>query len=354
MEKAMDGEQKTLIAELTQGKELAEQLRKHLNSISSPETRQFLVEKILSSYEKALSMLNWGPCAVEIKPTISTLESPYYYANSSPRSDVSDQDCKDHYQKNVFKKRKTEPRWTEQVKACSGTGLEGPHVDDGYSWRKYGQKDILGANFPRGYYRCTHRHSQGCLATKQVQRSDQDPTIFEITYRGRHTCFKASRLAVASASLINAKCSKQGKDGCQLEQPEQKPKPLKEYSSFNFREGLKSQECETVDDIFPFFSFPDASSGNGDEGNDIFKESMMENDFLGSLSPAFISPATSDSSHLVMSRCHMNGIDHNVKTPESNSPTTSTTNSSIGDWDISLDNVDFDNDFPFDNPELFA
>jgi len=34
------------------------------------------------------------------------------------------------------------------VKDCSGTGLEGP-LDDGYSWRKYGQKDILGANFPR-------------------------------------------------------------------------------------------------------------------------------------------------------------------------------------------------------------
>ncbi|KAK1582425.1 hypothetical protein Q3G72_014824 [Acer saccharum] len=39
------------------------------------------------------------------------------------------------------------PRWTEQVKVCSGTRLEGP-LDDGYCWRKYGQKDILGANFP--------------------------------------------------------------------------------------------------------------------------------------------------------------------------------------------------------------
>jgi len=44
--------------------------------------------------------------------------------------------------------RKTMPRWTEQVKICSRTGLEGS-LDDGYSWRKYGQKDILGAKFPR-------------------------------------------------------------------------------------------------------------------------------------------------------------------------------------------------------------
>uniref|UniRef100_A0A7N2MN53 WRKY domain-containing protein n=1 Tax=Quercus lobata TaxID=97700 RepID=A0A7N2MN53_QUELO len=51
--------------------------------------------------------------------------------------------------------------------------------------------DLLLANIGeiiRGYYRCTHRRVQGCLATKQVQRSDEDPTVFKITYRGRHTC----------------------------------------------------------------------------------------------------------------------------------------------------------------------
>ncbi|KAI6672191.1 hypothetical protein NL676_000097 [Syzygium grande] len=36
------------------------------------------------------------------------------------------------------------------------------------------------------YYRCTHRYVQGRLAPKQVQRSD--PTAFEITYHGRHSC----------------------------------------------------------------------------------------------------------------------------------------------------------------------
>ncbi|CAN6482749.1 unnamed protein product [Victoria cruziana] len=61
-------------------------------------------------------------------------------------------------------------------------------LDDGYSWRKYGQKDILGAKYPRGYYRCTHRHAQGCQATKQVQRSDHNPSVFDITYCGKHTC----------------------------------------------------------------------------------------------------------------------------------------------------------------------
>lgn len=40
------------------------------------------------------------------------------------------------------------PMWTEQVKLYLGTAPEGS-MEDGYSWRKYGQKDILGAKFPR-------------------------------------------------------------------------------------------------------------------------------------------------------------------------------------------------------------
>ena len=40
------------------------------------------------------------------------------------------------------------PKWTEKVRISPERGLEGPQ-DDVYSWRKYGQKDILGAKFPR-------------------------------------------------------------------------------------------------------------------------------------------------------------------------------------------------------------
>jgi hypothetical protein len=44
--------------------------------------------------------------------------------------------------------RKSMPRWTKQVRVNPGMGLEGP-LDDGFSWRKYGQKAILGAKYPR-------------------------------------------------------------------------------------------------------------------------------------------------------------------------------------------------------------
>uniref|UniRef100_A0A9I9DKG1 WRKY domain-containing protein n=1 Tax=Cucumis melo TaxID=3656 RepID=A0A9I9DKG1_CUCME len=60
--------------------------------------------------------------------------------------------------------------------------------DDGFTWRKYGQKEILGSRFPRGYFRCTHQKLYHCPAKKHVQRLDDDPHTFEVTYRGDHTC----------------------------------------------------------------------------------------------------------------------------------------------------------------------
>ncbi|XP_058073318.1 WRKY transcription factor 55-like [Magnolia sinica] len=60
--------------------------------------------------------------------------------------------------------------------------------DDGFTWRKYGQKEILNSKFPRGYYRCTHKNYYGCEAKKQVQRLDDDPLMVQVTYCGHHTC----------------------------------------------------------------------------------------------------------------------------------------------------------------------
>ncbi|KAM0866579.1 hypothetical protein ACQ4PT_042533 [Festuca glaucescens] len=72
-------------------------------------------------------------------------------------------------------------------------------LDDGRSWRKYGQKDILGAPYPRAYFRCTHRHTRGCQATKQVQRAAGDPLLFDVVYHGDHTCAQAPALSLLSA-----------------------------------------------------------------------------------------------------------------------------------------------------------
>ncbi|KAM7275945.1 hypothetical protein ACFE04_017811 [Oxalis oulophora] len=56
-------------------------------------------------------------------------------------------------------------------------------LDDGYRWRKYGQKSLKNTVFPRSYYRCTH-HT--CNVKKQVQRLAKDRSIVVTTYEGIH------------------------------------------------------------------------------------------------------------------------------------------------------------------------
>ncbi|CAL9137103.1 unnamed protein product [Musa textilis] len=61
-------------------------------------------------------------------------------------------------------------------------------LNDGQTWRKYGQKEIQSSKNPRSYFRCTHKFDQGCMAVRQVQRSEEDPSSYLITYLGEHTC----------------------------------------------------------------------------------------------------------------------------------------------------------------------
>jgi WRKY DNA -binding domain len=55
-------------------------------------------------------------------------------------------------------------------------------ADDGYNWRKYGQKVVKGSDYPRSYYKCT---SSSCLVKKKIERS-ADGQISEIIYKGQH------------------------------------------------------------------------------------------------------------------------------------------------------------------------
>ncbi|XP_068658485.1 WRKY transcription factor 28-like [Aristolochia californica] len=75
-------------------------------------------------------------------------------------------------------KRPREPRFAFMTKS------EVDHLEDGYRWRKYGQKAVKNSPYPRSYYRCT---SQKCSVKKRVERSYQDPTIVITTYEGQHT-----------------------------------------------------------------------------------------------------------------------------------------------------------------------
>ncbi|KAJ1289327.1 hypothetical protein BS78_02G155800 [Paspalum vaginatum] len=177
-----------VVTELSHIRELVRQLEVHLGG--SPDLCKHLAAQIFSLTERSIGLVTAASHSHsrldgggrKRSAADAGLASPLSAA-ATPTSDVT----ADGPFKSTKKRKGLEAR-RHQVRVSSpGAGSDNP-VDDGHSWRKYGQKEILGAKHPRGYYRCTHRHSQGCPATKQVQRSDEDAALFDVIYHGDHTC----------------------------------------------------------------------------------------------------------------------------------------------------------------------
>lgn len=68
-----------------------------------------------------------------------------------------------------------------QVNAPVNAVVDKP-ADDGYNWRKYGQKVVKGSDCPRSYYKCTYPN---CPVKKKVEHAE-DGQISEIIYKGKH------------------------------------------------------------------------------------------------------------------------------------------------------------------------
>ena len=58
----------------------------------------------------------------------------------------------------------------------------GRSSEDGYNWRKYGQKQVKGSEYPRSYYKCNHAN---CLVKKKIECAHEGQ-ITEIIYKGTH------------------------------------------------------------------------------------------------------------------------------------------------------------------------
>lgn len=86
--------------------------------------------------------------------------------------------------KKQLKPKKKSNKREREPKFAFMTRSEVDHLDDGYRWRKYGQKAVKNSPFPRSYYRCT---TAACGVKKRVERSSDDPTIVVTTYEGTHT-----------------------------------------------------------------------------------------------------------------------------------------------------------------------
>ncbi|XP_054785005.1 probable WRKY transcription factor 12 [Prosopis cineraria] len=74
-------------------------------------------------------------------------------------------------------------RKLREPRFCFQTRSDVDVLDDGYKWRKYGQKVVKNSLHPRSYYRCTHSN---CRVKKRVERLSEDCRMVITTYEGRH------------------------------------------------------------------------------------------------------------------------------------------------------------------------
>ncbi|KAH1135129.1 hypothetical protein GLYMA_05G185400v4 [Glycine max] len=74
-------------------------------------------------------------------------------------------------------------RKVREPRFCFKTMSDMDELDDGYKWRKYGQKVVKGTHHPRSYYRCIQ---DNCRVKKRVERFAEDPRMVITTYEGRH------------------------------------------------------------------------------------------------------------------------------------------------------------------------
>ncbi|XP_051117210.1 probable WRKY transcription factor 12 [Andrographis paniculata] len=74
-------------------------------------------------------------------------------------------------------------RKVREPRFCFKTMSDVDVLDDGYKWRKYGQKVVKNTQHPRSYYRCTQ---DKCRVKKRVERLADDPRMVITTYEGRH------------------------------------------------------------------------------------------------------------------------------------------------------------------------
>ncbi|RDX66167.1 putative WRKY transcription factor 70, partial [Mucuna pruriens] len=143
-----------------------------------------LVRKVLCSFTNTLLLLNTNnDVSSEVAASITLRDVSS--STSSPKVESMDETWKSRSILNTknrrrgYKRKSIAPTWEKDSSIL---------IEDGYVWRKYGQKMTLNAKYLKSYYRCTHKNDQGCQAIKQVQRIQDNPPLYRTTYYGHHTC----------------------------------------------------------------------------------------------------------------------------------------------------------------------
>ncbi|XP_039061542.1 WRKY transcription factor 28-like [Hibiscus syriacus] len=121
--------------------------------------------------------------------------------NKNKQPKESDDGGKESPKKGNKAARKKEERKQKEPRFAFMTRSEVDHLEDGYRWRKYGQKAVKNSPYPRSYYRCT---TQKCTVKKRVERSYQDPSTVITTYEGQHNHPLPTSLRGNTATLLQA------------------------------------------------------------------------------------------------------------------------------------------------------
>ncbi|MBA0638218.1 hypothetical protein Godav_005279 [Gossypium davidsonii] len=117
-------------------------------------------------------------------PNSSTISSASSEAVHDEPAKLDDQEEDQRKTKKQLKPKKTNQKRQREPRFAFMTKSEVDHLEDGYRWRKYGQKAVKNSPFPRSYYRCT---TISCNVKKRVERCFSDPSIVVTTYEGQHT-----------------------------------------------------------------------------------------------------------------------------------------------------------------------
>ncbi|CAD6255107.1 unnamed protein product [Miscanthus lutarioriparius] len=174
---------------------------------STTQLAQSLLSKALRTLNVALSVMKQQQQpAAPVTPT-SVKAEPHQFSPPSPASADSQAAIvpSTAASKRRQKKKKVSSVAMEGKKKTSSSWATVTAVpyDDGYEWRKYGEKKINGTFFTRSYFRCTYKDDAGCQATKHVQQMDNisdDPPMFHVTYNNDHTCNTSAKANTGRSS----------------------------------------------------------------------------------------------------------------------------------------------------------
>ncbi|KAH0898256.1 hypothetical protein HID58_047824 [Brassica napus] len=162
---------------LLRGQESAYRLKTVLEHASSVPTEP-LFDTVLDSFSFALSL--FASSNPQPHRESSQNKATPVVAQKSPKKNSHGEEC------------------LEQYIQDSPT----PFCNDGFSWRKYGQKKIKTSSHQRCYYRCAYAKDRNCNATKRVQQIQNSPSVYRTTYVGIHIC-EVNAFLQSNEDIIN-------------------------------------------------------------------------------------------------------------------------------------------------------